>query len=94
VLAESLPAEVPEQLFSMLAPGEVTGCILSALLSATRPELPPTIGLVDPADGRRHLEVLESLGFTAADLAYEGVALDPAGIAAFRARTSPLAAVP
>ena len=85
-LASVLPADLPNLLFASLNPNYITACILSALISAHRPELAPTIGLVDLATTRRHWAALSELGFSAAELNYEGTALPPAGVAAFRAR--------
>jgi predicted amino acid dehydrogenase/acyl carrier protein len=83
-LATVLPAELPNLLFSSLNPQDITACILSALIAAQRPELPPTIGLVDLATARRHWDALQELGFGAAELNYEGIALAPENVAAFR----------
>jgi hypothetical protein len=85
-LATVLPAELPNLLFSSLNPHDITACVLSALISARRPELAPTIGLVDLATSRRHWAALPELGFGAAEPNYEGTALAPSAVAAFRAR--------
>jgi acyl transferase domain-containing protein/acyl carrier protein len=90
-LTTTMQTEIPQQLFSMLTPNEITGCVLSALISATHADLPPRVGIVAPGEAARHLQALRDLGFSAAPLTYEGIALNPAGIAAFHAR-SPLAA--
>ncbi|MEO8350679.1 MAG: non-ribosomal peptide synthetase, partial [Chthoniobacteraceae bacterium] len=82
-----LQVEIPKLFFSMLRSEDITGCILSALLSAQRPDLPPTIGLIEPSAGRRHWRALAELEFTAAKLNYEGTYLDPTRIAAFRENT-------
>jgi len=83
-VAHVLPAELPELFLSFLTPYDITACILSALLSAQKPELSPTIGLTIPGDARRHWTVLSELGFSAAKLNYEGTPLDPHDIALFR----------
>jgi hypothetical protein len=90
-IATSLPAEL-QQLFSGLNPNSITACILSALLSARVPELHPTIGLIAPATARQHWAALAELGFGAAELSYEGLALNPASVAAFRQQFGKVAA--
>jgi amino acid adenylation domain-containing protein len=49
-------------------PSQITGCVLSSLLSFSFPELTPTLGLVDSGDSVRHYQRLSSLGFVAAAL--------------------------
>lgn len=85
-IAPGLPAELPQLLFSMLNPHDITGCVLSALLSATRADLPPTVGLVEAEEARQHWNALNELGFTAAALNFEGTFLQPELIAEFRER--------
>ena len=85
-IGAAFPTDLLNLLFSSLNPRDITACILSALISAQRADLPPTIGLVDVATTRRHWAALPELGFSAADLSYEGVALAPENVAAFRAR--------
>jgi acyl transferase domain-containing protein/NADPH:quinone reductase-like Zn-dependent oxidoreductase/NADP-dependent 3-hydroxy acid dehydrogenase YdfG/acyl carrier protein len=85
-IAASLPAELPQLLFSSLNPHDITACILSALISVRRPELVPTVGLITPAAARRHWQALTEIGFSAAELSYEGESLSRAGIDAFRHR--------
>ncbi len=85
-MAASLPAELPQLLFSSLNPHDITACVLSALLSVRRPELAPTIGLVAPAAAREHWAALADAGFSAADLSYEGTPLAPDAVAIFRGR--------
>ena len=85
-LADALPGELPNLLFSSLNPNDLTACILSALISAHRPELGPTVGLVNLATIRQHWAALPELGFAAAELSYEGTALAPEKVRAFRAR--------
>jgi hypothetical protein len=79
-----LPAELPQMFLSFLTPHDITACILSALISAQKPELAPTVGPIAPADARRHWVALNELGFSAAALNYEGTPLNADGIAAFR----------
>jgi acyl transferase domain-containing protein/predicted amino acid dehydrogenase/short-subunit dehydrogenase len=83
-IASAIPAEIPQLFFSMFNPHEITGCVLSALISARRPELPPTIGLITREAAREHWMVLKELGFTAAELNYEGTALPLDAVAIFR----------
>ena len=85
-MASVIPAEIPRLMFSMFDPLTITGCVLSALLSARRPELAPTIGPITLDAARQHWSALADLGFTAAALNYEGRTLQPETIAAFRDR--------
>ena len=85
-IASSLPAELPQLLFSSLSPHDITGCILSALISVQRPELAPTIGQVELATARQHWAALAELGFGPAELNYEGTALGLEHVAEFRRR--------
>lgn len=81
------PTEIPQLSSSMLRSEDITGCILSALLSARRPGLAPTIGLIEPATARQHWDTLAELEFTAAALNYEGTYRDPQSVSAFRDNT-------
>ena len=81
-----IPAEIPRLMFSMFDPLTITGCVLSALISARRADLPPTIGPMAHDAARQHWDALEESGFAAAALNYEGRALDQAAVAAFRER--------
>jgi hypothetical protein len=81
-----VPKEFTQILFSSLTPHDITACVLSALISARRPELAPTIGLIPSAIARQHWAALPELGFGAAELSYEGNLLDPECISAFRER--------
>lgn len=81
-----IPAEIPRLMFSMFDPLTITGCVLSALMSARRPDLPPTIGPITHDAARDHWRALAGLGFTAAALSYEGRTLDPEAVTAFRAQ--------
>jgi len=74
------------------SPDEITGCILSALLSVLRPDLPPQLGPVGLEACRAHLQALRALGFAAAALGAEGFAPTPSEVAAFRQRFGALAA--
>ncbi len=73
-------------------PDEITGCILSSLLSIVRHDLPAHLGPVGLEACRAHLQALRSLGFAAASLGIDGVTLTPAEVAAFRQRFGALAA--
>jgi hypothetical protein len=79
-----VPEELSQILFSRVNPHDITACVLSALLSVRRPELVPTIGLIAPAVAQQHWAALAELGFSAADLSYEGDSLRRDGIIAFR----------
>jgi acyl transferase domain-containing protein/acyl carrier protein len=85
-VANHLPAELPQLFFSMLRAEDITACILSALLTARRADLPPTIGLVSPEAARQHYTAITELGFSAAELNYEGTYLPPDSVARFRER--------
>jgi hypothetical protein len=83
-----IPEEFTQILFSSLTPHDITACVLSALMSARKPELAPTIGLIPSAIAREHWAALPELGFCAAELNYEGQALAPEDVAIFRKRFS------
>ncbi len=67
-------------------PWQITGCVLSGLLSARFDEIRPTNGPVDRSDLCRNLEKLNELGFVGADLHCEGYVLAPEQIRRFRDR--------
>jgi hypothetical protein len=71
---------------------EITGCILSGLLSLARPDLQPQLGPVEPAACRAHLAALRELGFGAASLGLGGFSPSASAVAAFRQRHGALAA--
>jgi hypothetical protein len=81
-----VPDEFTQILFSSLTPHDITACVLSALISACRPDLAPTIGLIPSEIARQHWAALPELGFGAAELNYEGNLLDSECISAFRER--------
>jgi hypothetical protein len=84
-VAANLPAEIPRLFFSMLRAEDITGCILSALLTARQPDqLPPTLGLIPPDAARQHWTALAELNFQPAALNYEGTYLRAEDLAAFR----------
>ncbi len=83
-LAErALPAHA-KALFAHYNPHEITGCILSSLLSARFAHLPPTLGYVDLATTFEHYTTLRRLGFRGAELHCEGYTLPASGITRFR----------
>ncbi|MBN1982877.1 MAG: AMP-binding protein, partial [Chitinivibrionales bacterium] len=49
-------------------PYNITGCVVSSLLSVRFPELTPTIGLIDIDDSIQHYLKLKTLGFKGAEL--------------------------
>jgi amino acid adenylation domain-containing protein len=67
-------------------PRQITGCVLSGLLSARFAHLVPTIGLIDRRTALDHYETLGALGFGAPGLQLDGTVLDPRVIAEFQAR--------
>jgi amino acid adenylation domain-containing protein/thioester reductase-like protein len=84
---ELIVRSVPRDLLPIISdPTQITGCIVSSLLSTRYPKLPPTLGLVDGPTSHAHFEMLTELGFDAAPPHCEGSIIEPAAIAAFRAR--------
>jgi hypothetical protein len=73
-------------LVAQSAPREITGCVLSGLLSARFTRLAPTVGLIDRQTALDHYEALGAIGFEAARLHLEDTVLDPAIIGEFRSR--------
>ncbi len=73
-------------------PEELTGCILSGLLSAMRADLPPLLGPVELDACRAHLSALREGGFVAASVGAETFAASPTAITAFRRRHGALTA--
>ena len=67
-------------------PWNITGCVLSGLLSARFAHLAPTIGLIDRQTALDHYERLEALGFEAAGLELDDSPLDARIIREFRSR--------
>jgi acyl carrier protein len=89
--AEALAALLPSGLPGM--PGvsradEITGCVLSGLLSMRFAELAATIGEVTLEESIRHHERLMSLGFRGAPLHCEGFALPAESVARFRSQAA------
>jgi hypothetical protein len=91
---ELVARAVPRDLLPVITdPTQITGCIISSLLSTRFPHLPPTLGLVDGATSLAHYEKLTELGFDAAPLHCESMVLDAAAVATFRARFGGAAAM-
>jgi len=83
-LAErALPAHA-KALLAHYNPHEITGCILSSLLSAHFAHLPPTLGYVDLATTFEHYTTLRRLGFRGADLHCEGYTFSESEVTRFR----------
>ncbi len=80
---QALPADA-KMLFAHHNPVEITGCILSSLLSARFAQLQPTLGYVDLATAFAHYTALRRLGFRGSDPHCESYILPEAGIARFR----------
>ncbi|HEX3450177.1 MAG TPA: phosphopantetheine-binding protein, partial [Isosphaeraceae bacterium] len=69
-------------------PWNITGCVLSGLLSARFANLAPTIGLIDRQTALDHYKTLDALGFSAAGLQLDDSPLDANIIQEFRSRYS------
>ncbi|MGB7293372.1 MAG: amino acid adenylation domain-containing protein [Thermodesulfobacteriota bacterium] len=65
-------------------PFQITGCVLSGLLSSRFDTLKPTLGLVDAETSYKHYEILKELGFDAAELHCEYYVLDKETVKAFK----------
>jgi thioester reductase-like protein len=83
---EPLARLLPQDVLPLHGPRQITGCILSSLLSEQFAHLPPTVGLVEGDVAWEHAKVLAELGFTAAKPHCEGFALDDADVANFKDR--------
>jgi hypothetical protein len=84
---ELVARAVPRDLLPVVTDAtQITGCIISSLLSTRFSHLPPTVGLIEPATAVAHYEKLTDLGFDAAPPHCESVVLETEAIAAFRAR--------
>lgn len=66
-----------------LDPANITGCVLSSLLSASF-GLPPTIGMIGVENALQHYHLLAELGFQGSQLHCEGYVLPQEAIAKFR----------
>ena len=79
----------PSQIMKLILkshPSDITGCVFSSLLSACFEELKPTIGFVNGDTSFQHYEILENLGFQAADLHCRDYGLSKEFIRNFRYR--------
>jgi amino acid adenylation domain-containing protein len=85
-MVERLLGEAAAGLFGDRDPHEITGCILSSLLSARFAELAPTLGLVDVPTCQRHYALLRQLGFEAAALHCQRAVVPGDTITSFRLR--------
>jgi amino acid adenylation domain-containing protein len=65
-------------------PRQITGCVLSSLLSAQFDELSPTIGLIDRDTALKHFEALARLGYRAAALHLDDQPIDARTLRDFR----------
>jgi hypothetical protein len=65
-------------------PREITGCVLSGLLSARFTHLEPTVGLIDRRTALDHYKILGELGFKAAGLHLDDTPLEEALVHEFR----------
>jgi hypothetical protein len=86
---EGLEPWLESALISLVArsnPWNITGCVLSGLLSARFAQLAPTIGFIDPRTALDHYEKLGTLGFSAAALHLDDTPLDERIIQDFRSR--------
>ena len=72
--------------FSRHHPFQITGCVLSSLLSCCFPDLKPTLGLVDANEAFQHYEQLKKLGFQAAALHCRDYVLAEESVHKFRQR--------
>ncbi len=85
-LLERLLPVNPVELLAGTQPRNITGCVLSSLLSSRFASLPPTVGLVDSSSSLRHYAMLEQLGYQAAPLHCEDFVLEEAQVQRFRQR--------
>ena len=67
-------------------PFDIMGCIFSSLLTSCFEHVPPTIGIADTESCLQHINVLDQLGFQAADLHGEGYVLPEELIRKWRER--------
>ena len=67
---------------------DITGCILSSLLSAKHVELKPVVGQVEIEDCMQHYEKLTDLGYRGAHLHCDDFLIDRVFIDEFRSRYS------
>ena len=84
-MEEIMRATEMEYLFEP-SPFDIMGCVFSSLLSSCFEDLPPTVGIPDTDSCLQHIDVLDQLGFQAADLHCEGYLLPEELIRRFRER--------
>lgn len=65
---------------------EITGCVLVSLLTGGKPDVKPTLGLLEVDDAQAHFQYLDELGIGAAELQMGGYFLPEGKIQAFRDR--------
>ncbi len=68
-------------------PREITGCILSSLLTGQRREIRPTLGPIELKDSVAHYKLINSLGMEAANPQSENYFIPPEAIARFKDAT-------
>ncbi len=76
------------KLFTRFHSRRITGCVLSSLLLATRPNQTPILGLVDAEEGMKNFRLLQDLGFEGADVHCEGYEAPQSQIRTFSSRFS------
>ncbi len=69
-------------------PREMTGCILSSLLTGRKPDIRPTLGPVKLKDSLAHYKLLHSLDLESARPQCEGYFISPESIKRFKETTS------
>jgi len=79
---------MPRDMLPFNDPRQITGCVLSSLLSTRFDHLKPTLGLVDGPTCMEHYAKLTELGYQAAQLHCEGYIVEEAAIRNFRERFS------
>lgn len=84
--AEQMASVEQLEVFARQHPYQITGCILSSLLSACFADLPPTLGLVHVDASLQHYIRLIDMGFEAADLHCEAYVLPAEAIQRFRSQ--------
>ncbi len=83
---EQVTQAVPAEFFANYDAHQITGCVLSSLLSVVRPELPPVVGAIGPETCLAHYQALEALGFAAPGLHCGSFAFDDDSVQTVRRR--------
>ncbi len=83
-IAERLIEKGQLEAFAEQDSSQITGCVLSGLLSSRFDNLKPTLGLVEAATSCKHYEILKDLGFDAAELHCGNYVLEKEAVKAFR----------